>query len=97
METYVCRSEMCRTIKLFLVGKAMRGKSSLLRRLCNYSDKKTATTVGIDIDSFSYPKTTRFGKGKEPVQFLVWDFAGEVCIVCVCVCVCVCVRVCVCA
>ena len=70
---------MYRTIKLYLVGKAMRGKSTLLRRLCNYTDKKTAKTVGIDIDRFSYAPKSMFGKGKEPVQFLVWDFAGQVC------------------
>lgn len=72
------RSDVYRTIKLFLVGKALRGKSTLLRRLCNYTERRTARTVGIDIDDFYYAPKSRFGKAKEPVQFLVWDFAGQV-------------------
>ena len=73
---------MCRTIKVFLVGKAMRGKTTLLYKLSNQPDKKIGRTVGIDIVKFSYTpvKPTLFHKGKEPVQFLVWDFVGQVCI-----------------
>ena len=72
---------MHRTIKLFLVGKGMRGKSTLLRRLGNQPDKGGGRAVGIDIVKFSYPpaKSPLFGKRKEPVEFLVWDFAGQVC------------------
>ena len=88
----LCRSEMYRSIKLFLVGKGLRGKSTLLRRLCNLADQKTERTVGIEIVNFSYVPHTRsviFGRskhGKEPVKFLVWDFAGQVRIYNVCRC-----------
>ena len=71
------RSEPYRTIKLFLVGKTDGGKSTLLRRLTSQNDKMPGKTVGIDIEEFNYPPKR---KGKiEPVQFIVWDFAGEVC------------------
>jgi GTPase SAR1 family protein len=57
------------------VGKTDGGKSTLLRRLSSQSDKIPGKTVGIDIRKFSYPKH----RGRmEPVQFIVWDFAGEV-------------------
>ena len=65
---------MCRTIKVFLVGKAMRGKTTLLHKL---SDKKIKRTADINIVEFSYTPVF-FHKGKEPVQFLVWDFARQV-------------------
>lgn len=81
-------SDMYRTIKLFLVGRMGRGKSTLLRKLC-----PTGQTVGsaIDLGRFTYAPVrqtsvretiTHLGRNrqaqKKPAKFLVWDFAGQV-------------------
>lgn len=83
-------SEMHRAIKLFLVGRMGRGKTSLLQRLCSQLDLKTGHTEepneGIHIEDFSYTPPVRTGSifsksrqpPKEPVTFHVWDFAGQV-------------------
>ncbi len=39
-------------------------------------DKHMKSTVGIDIETWTYPESS---KEKEPVTFLAWDFAGQVC------------------
>lgn len=77
-----CRSVYYRTIKLFLIGDGMRGKTTLLRRLQSLPDDKNVDrTKGIDIVEWVYPVTKKFGKvvpTKNQVHFLAWDFAGQV-------------------
>ena len=91
MHMHMHRSELHRTIKLFLVGNGERGKTTLLQRLCSRPDQKVERTEGIDIVKFSYTPTTKsilFGRSKhgqkEPIQFLAWDFAGQVYSTCTC-------------
>ena len=74
------RSDFYRSIKLFFVGNGKRGKTTLLRRLRGMSeDKKVERTAGIDIESWVYPEQKKFIKDKrKPVNFLAWDFAGQV-------------------
>ena len=80
------RSVSYRTIKLFFIGNGERGKTTLLRRLRslpNEAIKNPERTTGIDIEEWSYPprKSGTLGRSqssKNPVQFLAWDFAGQV-------------------
>lgn len=80
------RSVNYRTIKLFFIGNGERGKTTLLRRLRslpNEAIKNPERTTGIDIEEWSYPEPKRVSlvrshSGKTPVQFLAWDFAGQV-------------------
>lgn len=80
------RSVNYRTIKLFFIGNGERGKTTLLRRLRslpNEAIKNPERTTGIDIEEWSYPEPKRLTLGrshslKNPVQFLAWDFAGQV-------------------
>ena len=83
----ICRSVNYRTIKLFFIGNGERGKTTLLRRLRalpNEAIKNPERTTGIDIEEWSYPEPRRMTLGrsshssKNPVQFLAWDFAGQV-------------------
>lgn len=77
-----CRSDYYRTIKLFLIGNSMRGKTTLLRRLQSLPDDKNIDrTQGIDIVEWVYPVTKKLGKmipTENQVHFLAWDFAGQV-------------------
>ena len=84
----MCRSVNYRTIKLFFIGSGERGKTTLLRRLRslpNEAIKNPERTTGIDIEEWSYPEPRRMTmlhgrshSSKNPVQFLAWDFAGQV-------------------
>ena len=71
------RSSNHRSIKLFLIGDGERGKTSLLRRLKQEEKKVDNRTIGIDIRKWSYPKGKK--KNDKTVDFLIWDFAGQVC------------------
>lgn len=97
-------SGVYRAIKLFLVGRMGRGKSTLLRRLCGLPDVKMGQSeaIAIDIGRFTYsPPRTRTRTSlfrnrqsqKEAVKFNVWDFAGRVYTVqylqCIYMCVCI--------
>ena len=83
---HVSRSVSYRTIKLFFIGNGERGKTTLLRRLRalpNEAIKNPERTTGIDIEEWVYsPRRTgtlgRSQSSKNPVQFLAWDFAGQV-------------------
>ena len=81
-------SDVYRTIKLFLVGRMGRGKSTLLRKLCPGGQTEGSA---IDLGRFTYAPVrqtsvretiTHFGRHrqsqKKPAKFLVWDFAGQV-------------------
>ena len=66
---------------MFFIGSGERGKTTLLRRLRALpEDKRVERTAGIDIESWIYPdpKKFTFKEKKKPVQFLAWDFAGQV-------------------
>ena len=69
-----------RSIKLFFIGKEGRGKTTLQHRLRSIPIKEvkrsTASTVGIDINQWCYPDGKK--GNKETVEFLTWDFAGQV-------------------
>ena len=86
MQSHLSRSVSYRTIKLFFIGNGERGKTTLLRRLRslpNEAIKNPERTTGIDIEEWLYPpkKTGTLGRSqhaKIPVQFLAWDFAGQV-------------------
>lgn len=69
-----------RTIKLFIVGRGGRGKTTLLRRLRGLPDERVESTTGIDIEDWTYPEPKKFSfkAQKKPVHFLAWDFAGQV-------------------
>ena len=83
--THTCkyRSVSYRTIKLFFIGNGERGKTTLLRRLRSLPNDTPERTTGIDIEEWVYPPK-RFGtlkrsqRARNPVQFLAWDFAGQV-------------------
>ena len=81
--THTYRSVSYRTIKLFFIGNGERGKTTLLRRLCSLPNEDLERTTGIDIQQWVYP-LKRFGtlkrsqRAKNAVQFLAWDFAGQV-------------------
>ena len=75
------RSVSNRTIKLMVVGREERGKTTLLRRLRQEAtDSKLDRTEGIDIHDWTYPTgwKTKMFSAEEPVTFLTWDFAGQV-------------------
>lgn len=65
-------------MKLFLIGKGERGKTTLLRRLKEAGPGETERTVGIDIGYWECRgKTGMFKTKREPIKFLAWDFAGQ--------------------
>ncbi len=43
-------------------------------------DKNVARTAGIDIETWTYPEGGKslFKDHRKPVNFLAWDFAGQV-------------------
>ena len=57
-------------IKLIVVGCGARGKTTLLRRLRGLTYDNVDSTVGIDIEPWTY--------GQPPITFMTWDFAGQV-------------------
>ena len=65
-------------MKLFLIGKGERGKTTLLRRLKESAAGVTERTTGIDIEYWDCRGKTRMFSGiREPIRFLAWDFAGQ--------------------
>ena len=75
------RSKPYRSIKLFFVGNGERGKTTLLRRLKGKAeDRNVERTTGIDIETWTYnPSAKKKSDKREPVNFIAWDFAGQVC------------------
>ena len=64
------RSEYHHFIKLIVVGCGERGKTTLLRRLRGLPYDNVDSTVGIDIEPWTY--------GQPPITFMTWKFAGQV-------------------
>ena len=71
-----------KTLKLFLIGKAESGKTTLLRRLKNLSHEKVTRTTGIEIEEWYYPEVTKSilkrASKDTGVHFVVWDCVGQV-------------------
>ena len=46
-------------------------------------EERLDRTTGIDIEDWEYPEAKRFSfkQPRNPVHFLAWDFAGQVCVV----------------
>ena len=46
-------------------------------------EERLERTTGIDIEDWEYPEVKRFSfkKPRNPVHFLAWDFAGQVCVI----------------
>ena len=59
-------------IKLMLVGKQNRGKTTLVARLQG-RDCGNESTVGVDVSEWEY----RPAIGKRPFSFSIWDFGGQ--------------------
>ena len=80
--TCKCRSVQYKTLKLFLIGKAESGKTTLLRRLKNLSHEKVTRTTGIEIEEWYYPEVTKSilkrASKDTGVHFVVWDCVGQV-------------------
>lgn len=65
-------------VKVFLVGEAGVGKTSLALQLMHESFPKNATsTQGIDISKFSLPINESKTNRQNSVQLNVWDFGGQ--------------------
>ena len=59
-------------MKLMLVGKQNRGKTTLVARLQG-RDYGNESTVGVDVSEWEY----RPAIGKRPFSFSIWDFGGQ--------------------
>ena len=59
-------------MKLMLVGKANRGKTTLVARMQGKSCGNKST-IGVDVSEWKY----RPSRGKKPFHFSVWDFGGQ--------------------
>ena len=59
-------------MKLMLVGKQNRGKTTLVARLHGVNLKKDQSTVGIEVSDWSYGGITR-----NKFYFSIWDFGGQ--------------------
>ena len=59
-------------MKLMLVGKQNRGKTTLVARLQG-RDYGNESTVGVDVSEWEYKPTI----GKRPFFFSIWDFGGQ--------------------
>ena len=59
-------------MKLMLVGKQNRGKTTLVARLQG-RDCGNTSTVGVDISEWEYKPSI----GKKTFQFSIWDFGGQ--------------------
>ena len=68
-------------MKLFFIGKGQCGKTTLLHRLKESSAEKTDHTFGIEIEDWECRGEKMFSKfrsSREPIKFIMWDFAGQV-------------------
>ena len=61
-------------MKLMLVGKQDRGKTTLVARLHGKSVGQNQSTVGVDVSQWSY--AGRFNRRKR-YHFSIWDFGGQ--------------------
>ena len=60
-------------MKLMLVGKQNRGKTTLVARLQGLDVGINQSTVGVDVSEWHYAG----GLGKKKYQFSIWDFGGQ--------------------
>ena len=60
-------------MKLMLVGKQDRGKTTLVARLQGLETGQNQSTVGVDISKWSYAG----GFNRRKYQFSIWDFGGQ--------------------
>lgn len=60
-------------MKLMLVGKQNRGKTTLVARLQGLDLQVNQSTVGVDVTEWSYGG----GFGRRRFQFSIWDFGGQ--------------------
>ena len=86
------RSVVHRRMKLMVVGRHGRGKTTLVRALrdggaLRRSKLKTVSTRGVDVQCWcSVTRSTKpFQKAPPPINFCVWDFGGQVGLVPCCV------------
>ena len=60
-------------MKLMLVGKQDRGKTTLVARLQGLEAGHNQSTVGVDVSEWSYAS----GFNRRKYQFSIWDFGGQ--------------------
>ena len=60
-------------MKLMLVGKQDRGKTTLVSRLQGLEAGQNQSTVGVDVSEWNYAG----GFGRRRYQFSIWDFGGQ--------------------
>ncbi|XP_019851796.1 PREDICTED: leucine-rich repeat serine/threonine-protein kinase 1-like, partial [Amphimedon queenslandica] len=60
-------------MKLMLVGKQNRGKTTLVARLQGLDVGINQSTVGVDVSEWHYAG----GLGRRKYQFSIWDFGGQ--------------------
>ena len=60
-------------MKLMLVGKQNRGKTTLVSRLQGLEAGQNQSTVGVDVSEWNYAG----GFGRRRYQFSIWDFGGQ--------------------
>ena len=60
-------------MKLMLVGKQDRGKTTLVARLQGLDVGINQSTVGVDVSEWHYAG----GLGRKKYQFSIWDFGGQ--------------------
>lgn len=70
-------------MKLFFIGEGERGKTTLLHRLRReHFVEKIDRTEGIDIEDWECRGAKGLfgiqGRNRDPINFLCWDFAGQV-------------------
>ena len=61
-------------LKIYVVGKQNRGKSTLVRRLKDNKDDINISTVGIEMSEWTYPSGLLT---KKSINYIVWDFGGQ--------------------
>ncbi|KAI6646528.1 Leucine-rich repeat serine/threonine-protein kinase 2-like [Oopsacas minuta] len=61
-------------LKIYVVGKQNRGKSTLVRRLKDNKDDINISTVGIEMSEWSYPSRLLT---KKSINYIMWDFGGQ--------------------
>ena len=61
-------------LKIYVVGKQNRGKSTLVRRLKDSRDDTNISTVGIEMSEWTYPSGLL---SKKSINYIMWDFGGQ--------------------
>ena len=60
-------------LKIYVVGKQNRGKSTLVRRIKESKEDINISTVGIEMNEWTYPS----GFSKKSINYILWDFGGQ--------------------